>query len=569
MRIKKLVSAFSALAITVTAIAGLAVTASAYDIPKGQEVKKVYLGSLQQDGSVSPETFDNYTIGSEWTHHHSDGNNFIDIATPETALGTAATPEVDSAPAEGEVPLYVTGSVFRARTRQGSDVGDCFTTYTLGDIKTGSIVFSADFNGYRYGKNDQGTLNYPSEIVFRDNTGSEVLALSFANGSGTRKYQVAVNGGDPTDTSVSAEYRKYSGYGIKDLVINMDTGAVSFVLDCIDESGVRKQTTITANIGTGKTISEFALCIKSVSSTNQDVYMDNAELYTIGAEAGTYNYTVKAMAEDTELQTLASGTAKGGATYSVSGIPEVIVKDGKYYELNDESVQDYTKSYTMNEGDANEVISYVLNDNMMFFDGGANATWTESKTTYSEGVAGSWGNNKNVADLTLKAGEYNVVVKVAAKAGNGSNYRGESIAVNGSVIGDITENASKEYVIPVTATADGTLLSVYGRGTSKATDWLDYVKVIKTGEYIPPAAEATEVAVEDAEGVIALKVDDVALTSTSKPVWTITATDGQEYNKTIKVNAAAQLPTVDSTASLGLIVDNIPDGIYVTATLSY
>ena len=134
-----------------------------------------------------------------------------------------------------------------------------------------------------------------------------------------------------------------------------------------------------------------------------------------------------------------------------------------------------------------------------------------------------------------------------------------------------------DYVITEAGT-NKVVASAFGVGMRNAKQGMRYVSASGTNGSVvanfysyfikdaePEDTPATEVTVPGATGVKAFKVDEVALTSTSTATWTITA----EHNgQTDTQKAAATIPTVDSTASLGLIIDNVPESATVSATLS-
>lgn len=83
----------------------------------------------------------------------------------------------------------------------------------------------------------------------------------------------------------------------------------------------------------------------------------------------------------------------------------------------------------------------------------------------------------------------------------------------------------------------------------------------------PEVTEATVVEVPDTTGVKAFKVTEFALNGTA-PTWSITATpaEGDAQIQTIE----AKIANVEAgNVSLGLIIDNVPENVTVSATLGY
>lgn len=105
------------------------------------------------------------------------------------------------------------------------------------------------------------------------------------------------------------------------------------------------------------------------------------------AGAKTYNYTISAVAGETTLKELATGTDVEGATYSQTGIPEVIEKDGAYYRLSDANVTDRQESFTIGTSDLNGIINYTKDDDIAFFKeiedcGYTGTNYPETKANY-------------------------------------------------------------------------------------------------------------------------------------------------------------------------------------------
>jgi hypothetical protein len=71
---------------------------------------------------------------------------------------------------------------------------------------------------------------------------------------------------------------------------------------------------------------------------------------------------------------------------------------------------------------------------------------------------------------------------VWSKAGSGSNYRRSAVEVNGYVEAMVDDNNNGEHVLSVLVPNNGASFKIYGRGTNKATDNIDYVLVRKTGD---------------------------------------------------------------------------------------
>ena len=415
----------------------------AYVIPDGKEIKNVFIGTLNSEGTaVIPEDFESASsLSSSWNK-----GTLTDISLGKVT--EVSKPEIGSAPDDGIIPTYVSGKVFQGKLRAGTNTGVHYASFNLpSSLRSGILVFSADLFAAT-------NVNSPLLIRFCDEEGNPVLALNYANGSGARNFQYTIADGTTTNAGASSEYRKYAGYGIKDLVINLSEGTAQFTLDYIQASSkgaTRKQvTTSSINIGT--------------------------------AGATDYNYSIIAKCGDTEISTLAAGSCANGQLYTVTGLPQVIEKDDVFYSLNDSKVKNYSVSYYMGESNETKYINYEKQTDIIYFNDATAAPWKTADGTASGGYYGSWGNNGNICNLVLNAGTYQVDINVWSKGGKGSNHRKESIALNGTVTAAISDNSNGSHIFDITVLADNTTLSIYGNGSNKATDNIDYVLIRKTGD---------------------------------------------------------------------------------------
>lgn len=448
----------------------------AYVIPDGKEIKNVFIGTLNSEGTaVIPEDFESASsLSSSWNK-----GTLTDIYLGEVT--EVSKPEIGSAPDDGIIPTYVSGKVFQGKLRAGTNTGVHYASFNLpSSLRSGILVFSADLFAAT-------NVNSPLLIRFCDEEGNPVLALNYANGSGARNFQYTIADGTTTNAGASSEYRKYAGYGIKDLVINLSEGTAQFTLDYIQASSsgaTRKQvTTSRINIGTGKNIAKMEFGKAALSSTDLYLYMDNIELYTIGTAGATdNNYSIIAKCGDTEISTLAAGSCANNQLYTVTGLPQVIEKDDVFYSLNDSKVKNYSVSYYMGESNETKYINYEKQTDIIYFNDATAAPWKTADGTASGGCYGSWGNNSNICNLVLNAGTYQVDINVWSKGGKGSNHRKESIALNGTVTAAISDNSNGSHIFDITVLADNTTLSIYGNGSNKATDNIDYVLIRKTGD---------------------------------------------------------------------------------------
>lgn len=184
-----------------------------------------------------------------------------------------------------QIPTYVYGKCISVQHRNNSEF---YLDYALTSaVSTGKLVFGADF--YRI-----QNVTDPLYIKFYDSEGNQIFQIYYKNGSGrqTMYYQVGTNvaegGAGYTD------YRTHHGWGIKDMVFDMDAGTVSYTVDNVHwdsntPENRRKVSQSAVSFGTGKNIAKIRFSSQGASSTNKDFFIDNIYLYTLvsGAAATT------------------------------------------------------------------------------------------------------------------------------------------------------------------------------------------------------------------------------------------------------------------------------------------
>ena len=347
---------FKSFALLAAMLLGGGNLASAYEVPEGYEVKNVYYGT-QSGNVVTPETFSELTADatkSGWDVSQLYSNTVGTFAI--ASVDEVAKPEVGESVEDGVVPTYVSGNTLRISQRGSSS--NKYAIYSFDEISSGILVFTGDI--FLSGSGDNNTADGP-RLHFLDSEGNNVFAFGFNSGSGSQRFSYTIGDGSvqSVTTIPATTPRTYIGWGVNELSVNLTTGDLSITIDYITDSKVRTQQTLNLNIGLGKSISKFQFGRAGRSKVDANTHLDNFSLYTVGPEAGIFNYTVKAKAGDTELATLASGTCKGGMSYSVSGLPLVIKAEDKYYILDDETVSSYGKSFTMGEADEEQTINYT------------------------------------------------------------------------------------------------------------------------------------------------------------------------------------------------------------------
>lgn len=305
----------------------------AYDTPDGYKVGTVYVGT-EVNNQVLAETFANCTLNtdlttlsSNWTENTSGTNNYHwakikntirTVAYPVTDRTTLYTCNKYSATNDGgttttniysvdggvtyyqsndlqsvfnttgyevtangtayQIPSYVYGKCISVQHRSKSDFNIDYTFPT--SVSTGKLVFGADF--YRVQK-----VEVPLYIRFYDSDDNLVFQLYYKNGSGRQNMQYQVGIDDVQTGAGYTEWRTYHGWGLKDLVFDLDAGTVSYSVDNVYWDGStspqrRKVSQSAIDFGTGKNIKKVRFYSEgNASSTNFDFFIDNMYLYTL------------------------------------------------------------------------------------------------------------------------------------------------------------------------------------------------------------------------------------------------------------------------------------------------
>lgn len=185
------------------------------------------------------------------------------------------------------------------------------------------------------------------------------------------------------------------------------------------------------------------------------VQIDNLVI-TKTVSGTSHTYTIKAFDGETEVATIASGTATEGASFSAN-IPKC-VKDatGKCYILDDGSNQNlnnYFSFYTMGTANADKTINYTLDESIIYY-GEAETIGDGSNSSNESHLSQGGGQYKQATSgsvtlpFTLKNdGIYDV--KVGMYNSNSSN-RGFTYSINSAAASEtITVNSKTSYILEV------------------------------------------------------------------------------------------------------------------------
>lgn len=149
---------------------------------------------------------------------------------------------------------------------------------------------------------------------------------------------------------------------------NMDLSANgASKVDLEYSAGETDQTYDAKTILTNDEDKVLAFAIFTNTGRQQEIY-DLALTIEYTLEAITeHDYTVNAVAGTEILKTYAKGKAYENDTYSVSGLSYAINKDGVIYKLDDTSVANYSKTFTMGTEDATESVQYTEASDIAYF----------------------------------------------------------------------------------------------------------------------------------------------------------------------------------------------------------
>ena len=331
----------------VMALLCVGANAWAYDTPDGYKVGTVYVGT-EVNNQVLAETFANCTLNTDltslstnWSSNVGGTTGFFwakikntvrTVAYPATNQATLYTCNKYTATNDGgttnktiysddggstyytsndlqsvfnatgyevtadgtgyQIPSYVYGKCISLQHRTNNQ-NAFYLDYTLTSaISTGKLVFGADF--YRI-----QTVELPLYIQFFDSSDNLVFQIYYKNGSGrqTMYYQVGTNAA--VGGAGYSEYRIYHGWGIKDMVFDLDAGTVSYIVDNVHwdsqtSPNRRKVSQSAINFGTGKNIAKirFSITPQGNSTRNHDLFVDNMYLYTlVSGSASTSDMT--------------------------------------------------------------------------------------------------------------------------------------------------------------------------------------------------------------------------------------------------------------------------------------
>lgn len=516
----------------------------AYVVPSGYEIKTVFIGTNNGDQTVTPDAAPSSTGwtstiagADEATTGAFSTGDITEVAKPNITITSASKIKGDAVGTD-VVPTYVAGSTlkFDYTCSDGAST-KAFATYTLAEALTaGKLVMSADFfqNG--------AINNRPTVLNFLDSEGAIILSIYLKDGDSYQYFQYYYDGETKAenDSYGRSKIRTYRGYGLYDICIDVETGEVSFIIDCIsrgDASGNDDRTRLTKSftITSIKDIKYIQVGTNNYVNGGYTLHIDNVALYTVGTSSSSKAYTINAKAGSTILKQLATGYCSSGDTYSTTGLPYVINYDGRFYYLDDATVSDFcTQNYTMGDEDETKDITYTLDDDIVYFNDCGSATSTQLNSTCSSGNNGAWNTVQTISGLS--EGTYTITVRTVEKYGN--YWRGEVFAINGK---EVARNAPGEagiHSFEVTVPDASTPITFWQ--TYNYTDYVDYILIKRKSDL--PSTE--KIVVSDAGYATYVSHYNLDFTSTTTKAYKVSVESKGVATLTEVVKVPAMTPVL-------------------------
>ena len=299
MKMKKAVSALSALTIAVGAFAGMAVTASAAD-----EVEVSFIGT-----SVSAESFDSYT-STNWTPAMAEiegnaGFNVVDYGEANKAL------------------------LVRSGNQENKSV-----TYELDNaVDNGTIFFTSKLSFASAYAHDG------SAIAFQDESGNNVVSINFKAGSSN--VYTTVTG---SETKNGASNQNFNTRKIDSLTVDVTINFAEGKAEVYYQNSAGAEESLEVNIQGSADVKKLVLTTnnsRNRDSQTSDTYFDDVKFYALtkpnAASELNISYKTDAGSVANTIYDIASQGITIGENASYS-IPKYITgTDGNLYKVADET----------------------------------------------------------------------------------------------------------------------------------------------------------------------------------------------------------------------------------------
>ena len=214
-------------------------------------------------------------------------------------------------------------------------------------------------------------------------------------------------------------------------------------------------------------------------------------------------YTIKTSAGTV----IAKGTCDEGQEYTVA-VSEVVADGGKFYVLSDESVVNYTKTFTMGSGDEVQTINYTEDPTIVYYTEGDDNGYMEqveaegySAGNYKANPSGNYGNTRNRGSNVgnLPAGQYEITARLISsgkdraicvrttKTGDNNSGNAPLLTLRGEGIKAGEFALGSEKTIVLTGDNDGTT-----GAKSLAMQNFDYIIIRKTSDVAAEIVNVTD-----------------------------------------------------------------------------
>ena len=198
-------------------------------------------------------------------------------------------------------------------------------------------------------------------------------------------------------------------------------------------------------------------------------------------------YTVNAVdGEGSVITEITSGFAKSGDDVNITGINQVVSKDGVYYELNDDAVTTYGKSFVMPATTTTFNVSYKVASDIVYFIEGEKISQAKNSDTHSGGAYSQYiVQNNATAHKTLNAGVYSLYVRFGEKITANRAISPFLGSTSGERLATITQQKDVELAttpdgeVPFTVITDNSDI-VFGNNANGAS--VDYLIIRRTGD---------------------------------------------------------------------------------------
>ena len=284
------------------------------------------------------------------------------------------------------------------------------------------------------------------------------------------------------------------------VVINNATRKVSYTISSLDgQTDYAAASNVDFMSANAQRCSQIDIYFGYYSDSDRNEASIDNLVITKTVSGTSHTYTIKAFDGETEVATIASGTATEGARYSAN-IPKCVTDaTGKYYVLDDGSNQNlnnYFSFYTMGTANVDKTINYTLDESIAYYAESENMTgyrYSSAQTSnklskgsaYCAYLKNSTGYIKSNMGLTypviadIEAGIYGRKASTATlQLINGSDVTTD-IGTQAVTEGGSATWSKEKQLIPV-----GSEFYMYGDNGENASKWaLDYV-IIRKAYYV-------------------------------------------------------------------------------------